>query len=534
MWERKGDNLVWDSTVVVYKRGKVFQCRIPKGGTLAGYERKSLGTRDEAEAKQRALDFFATRSTEIDGRSKRQYRDYVWFQDDDEKQANSHLLETCREFGNAFWDDVGARGKNDDGFVRVYIPRRQALLYRRGNVPNGNIIARIRKPNKNGYKTVSLRTTDWTLAFRLTTNEFRELRTLYRKGIPIDSHRFSSLWGKFLSSRKAYITENRYRQFDQTAKRYFFEFFRHINVASVNEDTIDRYWDWRMTYWTEGPGKDRVHPNAALKPSAATLALERDILSQFFSWAARYRYLARKPEIRLPVKMERNRRPAFDVAVFNTFFNDAMGWVREVERDYDRYYRAMSVYFCSFMLFGGLRPKEAKMVKWRNLRTFVDDEGTTQLLISVHPDTKTKGRDCVPLTQTLALLREWNSQAIHTKPTDYVFANYDGTYWEAHGRSIDKMLDRMGVLVDQFGRKRSAYSFRHTYATHRLLNGVSIYNLALNMGTSVEMIEKHYSHVINQMNAVELTKLKKRDHAIIPGREILPEKIQGLLQDTIK
>ena len=36
-------------------------------------------------------------------------------------------------------------------------------------------------------------------------------------------------------------------------------------------------------------------------------------------------------------------------------------------------------------------------------------------------------------------------------------------------------------------------ALRHTYATMRI-NEVPIYQLAMNMGTSVEMIETYYSH----------------------------------------
>ena len=42
---------------------------------------------------------------------------------------------------------------------------------------------------------------------------------------------------------------------------------------------------------------------------------------------------------------------------------------------------------------------------------------------------------------------------------------------------------------------RSTYSFRHTYATFRLSEGVDVYFLAQQMGTSVKMIEDHYGHV---------------------------------------
>ena len=42
---------------------------------------------------------------------------------------------------------------------------------------------------------------------------------------------------------------------------------------------------------------------------------------------------------------------------------------------------------------------------------------------------------------------------------------------------------------------RSTYCFRHTYATFRLSEGVDVYFLAEQMGTSVKMIEDHYGHV---------------------------------------
>ena len=46
---------------------------------------------------------------------------------------------------------------------------------------------------------------------------------------------------------------------------------------------------------------------------------------------------------------------------------------------------------------------------------------------------------------------------------------------------------------DKNGNNRTLYSLRHTYATMRI-NEVPIYQLAVNMGTSVEMIEDYYSH----------------------------------------
>ena len=48
------------------------------------------------------------------------------------------------------------------------------------------------------------------------------------------------------------------------------------------------------------------------------------------------------------------------------------------------------------------------------------------------------------------------------------------------------------MLKDSIGRERTIYSLRHTYATFRLENGTNVYWLKQNMGTSVQMIERHY------------------------------------------
>jgi hypothetical protein len=48
------------------------------------------------------------------------------------------------------------------------------------------------------------------------------------------------------------------------------------------------------------------------------------------------------------------------------------------------------------------------------------------------------------------------------------------------------------------------------YATFRLSEEVSPYLLAKQMGTSVEMLEKHYGQVVNRLVATQITKTRSR------------------------
>jgi len=98
-----------------------------------------------------------------------------------------------------------------------------------------------------------------------------------------------------------------------------------------------------------------------------------------------------------------------------------------------------------------------------------------------------------------------------TKSNDNVFAyrEFINTKKDKTGRkekllkptSFSKMFDEYltqhNLLIDAATKKRRVfYSLRHTYATMALMHDkVAIHTLAKQMGTSVGMIERHYSHL---------------------------------------
>jgi integrase len=67
------------------------------------------------------------------------------------------------------------------------------------------------------------------------------------------------------------------------------------------------------------------------------------------------------------------------------------------------------------------------------------------------------------------------------------------------------MLTAAGMVKDKSsGEPRTLYSLRHTYATMELLAGTDIHTLARQMGTSVLMLERHYSKLTATMAAGKL------------------------------
>ncbi len=79
---------------------------------------------------------------------------------------------------------------------------------------------------------------------------------------------------------------------------------------------------------------------------------------------------------------------------------------------------------------------------------------------------------------------------------DHITARYAPSVRSGHSL-------RAGFLTPA-GRDRTLYSLRHTYATNELLTGTDIHTLARQMGTSVVMLERHYSKLTATMAATDL------------------------------
>lgn len=68
-------------------------------------------------------------------------------------------------------------------------------------------------------------------------------------------------------------------------------------------------------------------------------------------------------------------------------------------------------------------------------------------------------------------------------------------------KAFRKLLEELNLYKDTSGATRSLYSLRHTYATNAVLNGVDFETLAVQMGTSVGMLERYYSKLKPEMRA---------------------------------
>ena len=117
---------------------------------------------------------------------------------------------------------------------------------------------------------------------------------------------------------------------------------------------------------------------------------------------------------------------------------------------------------------------------------------------------KTGKRELIARHNVRRYLDRIKSRFEETKDDDYVFRLRSGKRTYSMNATFEICLESAELLKDRHGANRTLYSLRHTYATFQILNGVDYHALSKNMGTSIGMLEKHYSHLTPTLAANQL------------------------------
>jgi integrase len=145
----------------------------------------------------------------------------------------------------------------------------------------------------------------------------------------------------------------------------------------------------------------------------------------------------------------------------------------------------------------------------------VGDDGHSYLAVWV--DGKTGEREIVARHSCMRYLKRIHQRCadiahmsfeelLQARLDAHVFRLADGTATTNLNQTFRAFMRESGLLVDNnTGRNRTLYSLRHMYATFQIVHGnINLHVLARQMGTSIPMLEQHYSHLIPRRRAAEL------------------------------
>jgi integrase len=291
-------------------------------------------------------------------------------------------------------------------------------------------------------------------------------------------------------------------------------------------------------------------------PSASTLMSQNAALNVVFDEAVIRNFLIAANRPTLVAKGKKgDRRPAFELDELQAVLGNFEAWIERGKNDHSKEMRQLMSDYVEMLVDTGARPGvELLNLKWKQIKfamsptqtptdefaTF-DGEQTEftspnlNRTVEMTVSGKTGTRQIIGRQPTVAVLERIAKRVYGldnpvtnpfkgiTIPTnnDYVLRTKEKK--QDVSVSFQKMLERYliehNLLIDpKKEQHRVFYSFRHTYATLALTHDkVPIHTLAQQMGTSVLMIEKHYSHLkviqaIEQLRGEETRRLISKTH----------------------
>jgi integrase len=401
------------------------------------------------------------------------------------------------------------------------------IIFRRGDVQHRNWYCRIKVPSTSRYKTVSLKTSDVNEAKDKAFDHDADIRFRVRHQVPVFEKSFAEVAKEYSDFHKrlaesGQITMNRWKIVDSYIRHHLIPYMGNLQITSVGEDKWSEYPFWRKNnsepVKKENKGflrkKPRAGPLEASKTEAekdkedkkavpakdGTIRQEMMTLRAIMNFAADKQYIRERqvPKGKLPI--DRARREEFTLQEYRHLHAFARKWIKAGRTEYNIWSRTMAYNFMLIMTNTGMRTMEARNLRWRDIDVRTDKSGRTFAAVNVRG--KSKFRELVAAHNVVDYLERIRKISQATKPDDFVFTTSKGKpSSDLYGSLIESLLTESNLLISSSGSRRSTYCFRHTYATFRLMEGVDVYFLAKQMGTSVKMIEDYYGHITPAKNA---------------------------------
>jgi integrase len=364
------------------------------------------------------------------------------------------------------------------------------IIFKRGDVGHDNYYCRVRIQNEDRYKTISLRTTDRQTARDYALDQYADIRFRVKHDVPVFNRPFSQVAEEYAEAqqRRANAGEVSQARAMNVKNKIGGPLNAYVGSTQVHLITQERWADYPL--WRRENGKGRR--NGII--SDATIRIEMAIFAAIMNYAIGKRYVPASHRFEGMPKLKTSRRDEFTLEEYRALHTKGRKWIREATSPQGTWYRQMCYNFILIMCNTGMRPPEAKNLRWRDITNAADKDGQEILVIYVQGKGKT--RKLIAPKSVGKYLDRVRALSKATKPDDPVFTIINGkpAKW-LYRDTVEELLKYTGLREGPSGIPRTTYCFRHTYATLRLSSGVDVYILAQQMGTSVKMIEQHYGHV---------------------------------------
>jgi integrase len=426
------------------------------------------------------------------------------------------------------------------------------VVYKRGD-NDARFHARFRLDGVRDYVRKSTKTSDLDEAKSKALELYHEYQWKHGRGLTTNSKKFKDVANEWLAalSKQAELETDvlnrtrlakKHKDYSGFCNRYLIKYFGKKAINQITEKDVSQYRDWRRLYWSVGDGKDiaevsykregktvvRRRNSHDGRLSASSQNKENTVLRQIFEFARVNGYVSANEIVTVKnVKSEGNKRGYFDRRDYQTLLSNSYWRIQKAGNLRVAHDRANLHNFLVISANSGCRVGELTNVRWKDVDwDFGDVDGNRHLALSVQGKTGkrtviTQGGFAGDSEEATGAVKQFEDlrarQAINAERNNwrieddtFVFTSTFGKQVGSFQNGFNALLDAAKLEYDKDGLKRTLYSLRATYASFRIQYGeVSLWDLKDNMGTSIEMIQRHYGRAQDQERAARVTRNKR-------------------------
>jgi integrase len=373
----------------------------------------------------------------------------------------------------------------------------RVVLYKRRDHAKPRFTARLKIDGRVGYIVKGTKTTNKDKAYQIAKDWYYDYEGKFNRGEPIKKISFTGVFEEWKNNKLIEGKKKVYTKGDVArAEKNILSHYAKTDIRNINNTSVSKYFSNRQSQTPE-PSANTLKQDVRLLKNILTFALNNDIITKLPTFPS--------------FNEQPKTRPDFTQAQYDKLIKSMRQFVKD-GKAHPMVYRAR-FYLQQFVLIlknSGMRVGEARQLTWADISKTQTVDGGTRLVFAVSG--KTGGREVVCMKRVkdyITRLHVHRTKELGDKPSlnEHVFCHSDGKLIHSFKKSFRTLLEYSDLLYDSKGDRRVLYSLRHTYATMRLRDGVGIYQLATNMGTSVEMIERYYGKKrVTAKTTSELTK----------------------------
>lgn len=370
----------------------------------------------------------------------------------------------------------------------------EVVLYKRPNSSNWQ--ARLKLPNGKWHR-ISTKRSNIDEAKRIAGKKYDWARFREQEGLSAVSRRFRDVAKLTISDLQAKTAAGHgkaaYKDYIQAINNYLIPYFGNTQIEKITQQDIAAFEAWRIKQLKRNP-------------AASTVLNHNAALNKVFDTALAQGWVKKNAIPDLKVSgIKSKRRPDFTLEEMKKINSGFRPWIERATSAKNRMYRELMRDYVRILVNTGIRTgKEAMKLKWSQIRLH-KKKNKEWLAISVSGKTGERELiatpDCFKIFPRIQsrfpdLASQSFEELIASRNDNYVFRLANGKMPVNFCHLFEDYLTELGLLTDKHGNKRTLYSLRHTYATFQIVYGkVDIHLLAKQMGTSIQMLEQHYSHL---------------------------------------